>query len=183
MPTGNEMFRMLKGLDMTYKAEMALYQTQSILYIQSVMEIALWFALFILFCKVPTMLGTIWLAVLHVPRGIFGLIILKRLPKSHEIVENIDLSDIPQSEMSIEKVEHKVRTSLSAQLIQAGEKLHKLWLVYFILSVVANLMDFINFIIAYRWFSVEGHEHSDLVMLFATLGFMAFNAFYLMWII
>ena len=47
----------------------------------------------------------------------------------------------------------------------------------------SNLMDFINFIIAYRWFSVEGHEHSDLVMLFATLGFMAFNAFYLMWII
>ena len=41
------------------------------------------------------------------------MILLKHLPKTHEIVEDIDLSDLSQNEMTVEKITDKIKFDLS----------------------------------------------------------------------
>jgi len=114
MPTGDEMYQLLNALDLTYKAEMILYQLQSILIWVSVLEISMFISLIILFLAAPSKLVVAFLTVPHLPRGIIGLaLVVKYLPKSHDIVDGIDLEDIPQSQLSIETVAEKIKFSLS----------------------------------------------------------------------
>jgi hypothetical protein len=49
MPTGDEMYRMLYSLDLTYKAEMILYQLHSLVFWTTVLELALFSVLLMLF--------------------------------------------------------------------------------------------------------------------------------------
>lgn len=86
MPSTDEMFQMLHGLDMTYKAELTLYQLQSILYWTSSLEIFLFIILFLLFLSAPKDMAIVFLTSPHVARGAIGFLMLTSLPKSHEIV-------------------------------------------------------------------------------------------------
>ena len=62
----------------------------------SVQEIGIFFALFIVFCASPSSMAYVWLFLPHVARGITGLIIVlvKGLPKSHNIIEAIEIENI-----------------------------------------------------------------------------------------
>ena len=61
----------------------------------------------------PAKLGSIWLTVFHLPRGVIGFILLKFLPKSHEIVQDLDFDGLEHAQISIEKIYEKVKFSLS----------------------------------------------------------------------
>ena len=98
-------------------------------------------------------------------------------------MDNIDFSDLAKDEVTIENIMEKVKLSVSAVMVQSGEKLRKLMIVYFVLSMICNLFDTIVFIVAYRWFSVEGHEHTDILLILASLLYVAIDCYYCFWII
>jgi len=62
----------------------------------SIQEIGMFFILFIVFCASPSSMAYVWLFLPHVARGITGLIIVlvKGLPKSHNIIEAIEIENI-----------------------------------------------------------------------------------------
>ena len=95
MPSASEMFKLLNSLDLAYKAEMILYQLHSILFWTTVLELAMFCALLILFFTAPKSMAIMWLTFTHVPRGTIGSFLLKHLPKSHEIIEDLRFDDIP----------------------------------------------------------------------------------------
>ena len=45
------------------------------------------------------------------------MILLKNLPNTHDIVQDIDISDIPQEEISVEKLTEKIKFDLSVQFM------------------------------------------------------------------
>ena len=62
----------------------------------SFLEITFWVLLFIVFCAAADTMGGIWFHLPHVLRGVIGfLLIIKHLPKSHEIVELIEIENDP----------------------------------------------------------------------------------------
>ena len=77
----------------------------------------LWGILLLTFFAVPKSLWGVWLLIGHPIRGVLGIILLKFLPKTHEIVEDIDLSDLPHAEMSVEKLADKIKFDLSVQFM------------------------------------------------------------------
>jgi hypothetical protein len=91
MPTGNEMVSILHSINIFYKAELALSQFVTMLLWTSFSEIMLWAGLFFTFCAAPLHMGIIWLQILHVPRGVFGVILAFKFPRSHEVIEAIPL--------------------------------------------------------------------------------------------
>lgn len=95
MPTGEEMFRLLNGLDLAYKCEMLLYQLHSIVFWTSILEVTIFVTLLLVFFAAPSLMGVIWLTIAHLPRGILGFILLKYIPQSHEIIDNMDLEELP----------------------------------------------------------------------------------------
>ena len=150
MPTGNEMFKLLNQLDLAYKAEMILYQIHSVVFWTTAAELCLFFGLFILFCTAPESMGIMWLTVLHVPRGVFGAILLKKLPKSHEIIEDLKFDDIPQTQISVDTVSEKIKFSLTVQFMIMAES-NKKWLsIYSLLTLACYILDGLTFLIVLR---------------------------------
>lgn len=72
------------------------------------------------FFAVPGNLWCVWFLIGHPLRGVLGMILLKELPKTHEIVEDIDLSDLPQTDMTVEKLTDKIKFDLSVQFMNKG---------------------------------------------------------------
>ena len=89
MPTGNEMYRLLNSLDLAYKSEMVLYQLHSIIFWTTTLELAMFSALLVLFFAAAKSMAIMWLTFVHVPRSVIGAFLLKKLPKSHEIIEDL----------------------------------------------------------------------------------------------
>jgi len=91
MPTGNEMMSILHTVNNFYKAELALSQFILMLVWTSLSEILIWIGLFCTFCAAPMHTGIIWLQIVHMPRGVLGMILAFKFPRSHEVLESIPL--------------------------------------------------------------------------------------------
>jgi len=113
MPTGDELFRLLKSLDLIYKTEMIFYQLHGIIFWSSVIDIFLWGFLFLCFFAIPAHLWPVWFLIGHPVRGALGMLLLKNLPNTHDLVQDIDLSDMPQKDMTLEKLSEKIKFDLS----------------------------------------------------------------------
>ena len=60
----------------------------------------------------------------------------------------------------------------------------KLWMgVYSGITAVCYLFDGIVFISTFRWFSVPGHEHAELLLLMATLLNFSIDVYYFVWVL
>lgn len=77
------------------------------------MDVFLWVVLLLAFFAVPKGLYGVWFLVGHPIRGVLGMLLLKFLPKTHEIVEDIDLSDIKHEEISVERLSKQIKFDLS----------------------------------------------------------------------
>jgi len=143
----------------------------------------MFFCLFILFCTAPKSMAIIWITAAHVPRGVIGALLLKQLPKSHEIIEDVKFDDIPATQMSVETVTEKIKFSLTIQFMILAEN-NKKWLtIYSLLTTLCYLLDGLTFIIVLRQFTkVEGKEHSEMIMLFACLFNFGIDMFYFLWV-
>ena len=91
MPTGNEMMSILHTVNNFYKAELALSQFVTMLIWTSFSEILLWIGLFCTFCAAPLHTGIIWLQIVHMPRGVIGIMLALKFPRSHEVLEAVPL--------------------------------------------------------------------------------------------
>ena len=89
----------------------------SIIFWTSLLEICIFITLLIVFFAEPAKLGAIWLTVFHLPRGVVGFLLLRFLPKSHEIVQMLDFDGLEHADISIEKLYEKVKFSLSIQFM------------------------------------------------------------------
>ena len=84
--------------------------------------------------------------------------------------------------MSVEKVADKVKFSLSVQFMNMAEDNRKWLMLYTVLTGICYLFDALTFVIVLKWFSVAGKEHSELLMLFATLINFGIDMYYLLWV-
>lgn len=64
-----------------------------------------------------------------------------------------------------------------------AEHSKKWMMIYTILTAVCYLFDGLCFISTFRWFSVAGHEHAELLLLMATLLNFAIDVYYFIWVL
>ena len=110
----------------------------------STMEICMFLLGFILFCVVPGLMGFIWLHIFHVIRGILGYLLLKKLPRSHDIVEKLSVTD---NHYSIEQMTNLLKDNISRIFMSYTEECKKLLLAYCLVTVAAFFFDLVEFLI------------------------------------
>lgn len=152
MPTGEEMFRLLKGLDLAYKVEMVFYQLHGMIFWLSILDVLLWTVLLFTFFAVAKGLYGVWFLIGHPLRGVLGMFVLKNLPSTHDIVEDIDLSDIKHEEMSVEKLTAKVKFDLSIQFMLKAQEGKNWQLFYSAFTALVYVFDVLTFCIAFYQF-------------------------------
>ena len=146
------------------------------------MEITLWVSLFMVFCAAPKLLGIVWLTIGHLPRGVIGFIVLGYLPQSHEIVQDLKIEDLEHENLTLEILQERIHFNLTIQFMTRA-KLSKNWMmIYSVVTFVCYFLDAMTFIVMYKMFSEVGNEHTEILMLLATLAYIAIDIYYMLWI-
>lgn len=144
----------------------------------------LWVFLLFAFFAVPASLWGVWFLAGHPVRGVLGMILLKFLPKTHEIVEDIDLSDIPHAEMSVEKLTEKIKFDLSVQFMNKSQESKNYQLFYSITTALIYIFDVLTFCIAFYNFQGKPEDaHGNVIMLCIVLTFLIIDAYYFTWVL
>ena len=148
------------------------------------LDVILWVFLLFAFFAVPKGLWGVWFLIGHPLRGVLGQILLKFLPKTHEIVEDIDLSEISHQEMSVEKLTEKIKFDLSIQFMNKSQESKNWQLMYSIATGLIYVFDVLTFCIAFYQFQGQpGREHADVIMLIMTLTFLVIDVYYFTWVL
>lgn len=134
---------------------------------------------FIIFCVVPELMAYIWIHIFHIPRAILGFMILKRFPRSHDIVAKLQ---IPDNHSSLKQISTHLTESVSQILLGYLGNCKCLLQVYCGLTLAAGGFDIVDFIVQYIRFGKFGAEHSCLMMLALICIFLALDGFYFLWI-
>ena len=142
MPTVNEMMSILHTVNVFYKAELALSQFVTMLLWTSFSELLLWCGLFITFCAQPLHTGIIWLQIVHMPRGVFGIILAFKFPRAHEVLDAVPLD---KRSYSFDALKEQLKFSTTVQIVQSGEDNRKFMLMYSGATLMCFLSDLLCF--------------------------------------
>ena len=104
LPTTVEVKQCLVYIDLAIKMQMIVFDFSSSLWWSSMAEFLIFFpfGLFVFFLDAGRM-GAIWLFIPHLVRGFLGLLIIKKMPTTHDMVSAVDIppnENIPFSKIS-----------------------------------------------------------------------------------
>lgn len=83
MPSGANIKEALAYLDIGIKLEMLLYDLSSYLFWGSMAELGAFVFSLVLFFTDAGQMAAIFFFIFHIPRGILGLLLVKKMPISH----------------------------------------------------------------------------------------------------
>ena len=87
----------------------------------------------------------IFIHVPHIIRGVFGFLLNIKLPKSHEIIEKIGL--LGNEQMTFEQFSEKATQLMRETFMETLQSVEKYLQIYFSLTIICVILDFIEFII------------------------------------
>jgi len=126
----------------------------------SIIEGFLWILLLSLFISSPSKLAMMWFFILHFIRAIIGFFILKYIPYSFNIIEN--MKDYEQS--SLQEIQTKMLVNFRSILIDNVPKLKPLLTVYFILTIFNILIDISLFFALLQIWGSDGYGFTTVVI-------------------
>ena len=136
---------MLFHLDVGMRFSMLLQQVTSTLFWSSALEISLWITGLLCFFAAPGPMGIIWLHVLHVGRGVLGFLLLRRMPKTHDMIAEFSFPE--RESLSLGDFSSHLTNNFKKAFLGIVFKAKQLLLAYFILTCLNGFLDFIGFFI------------------------------------
>lgn len=181
LPSPEHVKEGLSFLDLGIKVQIILHELSSSLFWSSVSELFLFIFSFFIFFTDPREMGAIFLHIFHVFRGLVGFLIVKKMPNSHDMVNEISM---PASEkIPFHKIGKYVITGAKASASKFEKECAKFLLIYSALTILSFILDFISFCIQVGAYSEENTVFSDAALLFLACIFMTIDLYYIAWII
>ena len=179
LPKGAELKRTLFQLDVGMRFSMLLHQIISTLFWSSVLEIAIWITGLFCFFSYPKQMGIIWMHMFHIPRGILGLYLLRKMPKTHDMLEEFHFPE--EEPLKLADISYHLTDNFKKAFLRIIFEAKTLLFAYFALTCLNGLLDFIGFFIQIARFGKQGDEYSDIVMLIATFVLLGLDVYYFLW--
>ena len=103
---------------------------------------------FLFFARHIKNMKTFWLFLPHFVRAICGILIYMRMPKSYQLVENLDFDDDEAARpVGFDEVHEKLKFNVERVYFKEIEKILRIVKVFGVLTVMANFLDFFNFVV------------------------------------
>ena len=134
--------KLFKFILYTTKTEIKFNSLIRLIYNTSIFEIALWIVGFLLFVASPKDMYLIWILIVHIAKGTIGIILLNKMPKTYEIMENVAKNPNFDENKIIELIEKEIKDFF---LIKWEENKNKFF-IYLISTIVCLAIDLIIFI-------------------------------------
>ena len=135
--------KLFKFILYTSKVEIKMNGLIKLIFTCSLFELSLWALGFLMFLASPKDLYLIWILIFHVFKAIIGLIILRRIPKTYEIIDNLALNPNFEEDKILELIDTQIRETFMDRWQQNKGKL----LCYMISTIIALTIDVVIFIV------------------------------------
>jgi hypothetical protein len=122
---------------------------------------------------------TFWLFLPHFVRGICGILIYIRLPKSYQLVEGLDFDDAESGRpIGFDEIHERLKFNVEKVFFFEIKKILRIIKVFGVLTVISNFLDFFNFIVILNYFGQPGMEYEECTLMFLVLVFNGINIYY-----
>ena len=149
------------------KVELLFQTLHGYLYWISNCEFLFFLVLFFLFCSSPKTMGKIWWYIFHFFRGIFGIGIICYLPKTYELIEN--LQEIPDN---LENIKYSLIQTFFELLKPNQRKLKIFLLFYFSLTILCTVIDIMLFCVFAPDIGIVENDKPFFFMLLSSIIFI-----------
>lgn len=171
----------MNNFTVAYKAERAMSTFITMLMWTSISEILLFCGAFLTFCLAPLRLGVIFLLILHLPRGVFGIILAVKLPRSHDVIDMMEIA--AQDTQSLQTLEDLLKFRLSVNMIESAKENSRWLKLYTLATVICLLVDSMTFIIAYKWFIDSVYDHTNIWLMAVCATMLMFDTLYVWYLV
>lgn len=149
LPAPKHIKQAMSYLDLGIKLEILLYEISSCLYWLSLSELVLFIFGLLLFFADTGEMGGQWLHLLHIVRALVGLLLVKKLPTSHEITKQLNLKTFGNdSKLTFEEIKDFLFKALQESVINFSNTCGTLLTTYMAITCFCFILDFISFVIA-----------------------------------
>eukprot|EP00347_Sterkiella_histriomuscorum_P014654 403360058 len=181
LPSGAHVKQALSYLDLAVKTELVLNDLQASLFWFSLLEECLFIFSVLLFFTDPTEMVYIWMHILHIGRGVLGYLILKKLPKSHQMAANMSIPS--DQNMPFQEIMRYLILAARDAMKDFTAQTKKWLTAYFSLTVICLFLDLIQFFIQVKNFARVQSAFADLAMITIASIFLFMDWFYILWIV
>lgn len=126
-------------------------------------------------------MGVVFLLIFHLPRGVFGTIVAFKLPRSHDVIERMEVA--LQDCQSLQSLEDFVKFRLSVSIISSAKDNSKWLRLYSLATLVCFLVDSMTFIIVYKWFIDSTYDHTNVWLMAVLATMLMFDTLYVWYLI
>lgn len=169
--------KLFKFILYTTKVEIKFNSLIRLIYNTSIFEIALWIVGFLLFISSPKDMYLIWILIVHIAKGAIGIILLNKMPKTYEIMENVAKNPNFDENKIIELIEKEIKDFF---IIKWEENKNK-FLLYLASTIICLAIDLIIFIAQVSAFGKDEWILMQTCMLFTILIFIITDVIYFLW--
>lgn len=169
--------KLFKFILYTTKVEIKFNSLIRLVFNTSVFELALWILGFLLFIASPKDMFLIWLLIGHLIKAAIGIVLLDKMPKTYEILENVAKDPNFDESKIIELLENEIKLSFMNKWANNKSK----FFAYLICTIICLGIDFIIFIVQICAFGKEDWFLMQTCMLFTILVFIVTDVIYFLW--
>jgi hypothetical protein len=170
----NRTLQFYKFLLNAIKIEISLNEFLKLVKFSNFGEIFIWLLSVIIYFSGNQSYPLVWLHLAHVFRGIVGIVISNRLPRSYELIEQIDING---PEMETKMYNDVIRQAVRQSVVPRVNALKGFLLGYFALTFVNFMIDVVDFL--YIISKVSDNDELDTVVflgiVFVYLSKIVFN--------
>ena len=163
----------------TSKVEIKSNSFMKMVYSTSLLEISLWIVGLLLFISNPSKFYLIWVLLLHLFKGIFGLIILSNMPKTYEIMDGLYKKENVDEDKVIDMIETIMKETF---LVRWNENKTKLF-IYFLFTILCLITDCVIFFVQLFLFGFSNYYLTQVAIMFIIIIFFVSDIIYFLWFV
>lgn len=164
----NEKFLIFNFLSNVTRIEILIDKLQNHLFWVGILEYFAFIVLLILFIAKSSGLGKMWFFIFHIFRGAIGIIILCKLPKTHQVIDKFNSFETE----NLDEIQSILKKEYSQLLSSQQKTLKPLLISYFILTLISCIVDILLFCVISPDFGKKGDERNFFILIFAVLVFL-----------
>jgi hypothetical protein len=160
--------KLFKFILYSSKLEIKVNSLVKLIYTTSLLEIFLWIVGFLLFIEAPGEFYLIWVLAIHIAKGVLGLYLLNKMPKTYEIIENLSKTN----NLDESKLMDLIITQVRETFVNRWNQNKKIFLLYLISTLLSLLVDVIIFITQVALFGNRHKFIMETILLTITFVFI-----------
>lgn len=168
-------------MDLAIKIEFIMLELTNNMFWCPNLELLLMIVGFIFFVVDSNEMGTIWWFLPHIVKGVIGILLLRTIPKTHEIIKNANIP--PNSKLTIEDTFDTLLKSAHTGLDHFTTSMRKYLKIYFGMTVLTLLIDVLVWLSSIKDMGTKDvSPYGDTALLAISTCYVILDGYYIAWV-